>query len=143
MDASTYLQRKKQSMPQFLARKTFLDAGLRTEVVQKIANTHYTSPNRNLPELRSCTSDNILNTNLIGYNGNVRPVEATPGCASAGLCSYTTSIQTNPSIVIPCVPFPYVSSYYVSQPKVSLYKGTPSQQATAVAFAVNSSNCRV
>lgn len=121
MDSSTYLERKKQAMTQYLHRQSCVDAGLHTKIQSIIANKYYVSPNDTWK-----SDDNVI------------PIKPAPGCVSNNLC---TDIGSSTYITLPCVPISYVSTMYVSPCKVALYQATPNEQSAAVACAVNRINC--
>ena len=91
-----------------------MDAGLRTESLQKMANTQYIRVGQ--PTLNACSNT--------GFSGAVSPVKSAPGCVSAGLCAQTTNVKEQPYIVLPCCPPTYLSTFYVSPCKSVKYQAT-------------------
>lgn len=138
MDASTYLKLKVQSMTKYIHRQTFVDQGLRTEMLGKAANSYYVSPN----DIGSAASRiATCSTSRVAYTTNDPPqVLPFPGCISYGVCNQNSLVASDPTIVIPGTPFPYVSTSYVSPCKVALFQASPWQQAAAVANAVEIKN---
>jgi len=132
MDSSTYLKLKVQCMTKYIHRQTFVDQGLRTEMLGKAANSYYVSPNdTTISHIAVCS------TSRVAYTANDPPqVFPFPGCISYGVCNQNSLVASDPTIVIPGTPFPYVSTSYVSPCKVTLYQASPSQQSAAVANAV-------
>lgn len=136
MDASTYLKLKVQSMTKYIHRQTYVDQGLRTEMLGKAANSVYVSPNDTTK-----THIAVCSTSRVAYTANDPPqVYPFPGCISYGVCNQNSLVASDPTIVIPGTPFPYVSTSYVSPCKVTLYQASPWQQAAAVANAVEIKN---
>jgi hypothetical protein len=119
-------------MTKYIHRQTFVDQGLRTEMLGKAANSYYVSPNdTTISHIAVCS------TSRVAYTTNDPPqVLPFPGCISYGVCNQNSLVASDPTIVIPGTPFPYVSTSYVSPCKVTLYQASPSQQSAAVANAV-------
>jgi hypothetical protein len=122
MDASTYLRRKKETMTQYIHKPTFMDAGLRTNVLGKIAGaSHYVSPNTKVAPINPCDTANM------GFTGSATatPVFVQPGCCVP---------PATGSIVKPCCDMIYEPEQYVQACKVVPYYGTPAQQSEAAAL---------
>lgn len=137
MDASTYLKLKVQSMTKFIHRQTYIDQGVRTEMIGKAANSYYISPN----SISTSSHVAACNTSRVAYGDTeTRQVQPFPGCISYSVCNQNELIASEPVITIPGAPFPYVSTSYASPCKVTLYQAPPSAQSQAVATAVKRSD---
>ncbi len=121
MDASTYLRRKKEAMTTYIHRTPYLDAGLRTEVLQK--NAAAVTPQAN-PHI-------VPNTCCIQETGTSSQTAA-PCCKN----NDRSDLYTTPYITLPCCPIPYLSTTYLSPCKVLPYQATPAQQSEASARVV-------
>ena len=122
MDASTYLRRKKETMTQYIHKPTFMDAGLRTSVLGKVAGaSHYVSPNTKVAPIDPCQ------TAAIAFTGSAtaKPVFVQPGCCA---------VADNASIAIQGCPMIYEQPSYIESCKVTPYHGTPAQQSEAGAL---------
>ena len=79
MDASTYLRRKRESMPQYIHKPTVMDAGQRTAILsQSAGSAHYVSPNA-AKDLTTCASHT---THGFAGSATATPVRV-PGCCAA------------------------------------------------------------
>lgn len=122
MDASRYLKLKVQAQGQYIRKNTFMDAGLRTEFIAQ-------------------------------QSGSLTPIAALPGnnCGNAtdvrrgvsSCCAYAVDPMTVTGIQLPCCPFPYTSTSYLSPCKVDPHCATPAEQKAAWARMTNSyyENC--
>lgn len=110
MDASRYLKLKMEAQGQYIRKNTFMDAGLRTEYIsqQAAALTPVAAQKIN----RDCCNNEIR----IGVSS---------------CCKYAVDTQSPPGLQVPCCPFPYTSTTYLSPCKVQPYCATPAQQKEA------------
>ncbi len=111
MDASTYLRRKKESMPQYIHRPVCVDASTRTERIARAAGSaYYVSPNVKPAVIPTCL------TSKPAVTGNVDAIKVLPGCASdvgpitLSCCSMIYEPETP---VTSCKVEPYVDHRYV------------------------------
>lgn len=109
MDYSTYLRRKRESMTQYVHRKPFLDAGIRTEMLGKQANSVSAPTTEPAARVLPCAAATV------GLGGNyvepIRPANAKLACA---ICESRSSLYTDPYIVKEGCPIPYEIKTYVS-----------------------------
>lgn len=137
MDYSAYLRQKKAAQLTFISRQKPMDAGLRTYIKQKAADSYYVSPNSNPAILHStecCPTRTVLDS------FEVTPVKPASGCSATGACAQLTDPYTTPYMVLPCCPIDYGLSNVNIGSAVGdcyCYQATPAQQSEAVARVVN------
>ena len=125
-------------MTKYVHRQTYIDQGVRTEMLGKAANSYYVSPN----DIESSARIATCSTSRVAYRGDdIQQVHPFPGCISHGVCTQNSLVAANPTIVIPGAPFPYVSTSYASPCKVTLYQASPWEHSAAVANAVDRCHC--
>lgn len=109
MDYSTYLRRKRESMTQYVHRKPFLDAGIRTEMLGKQANSVSAPTTEPAARVLPCAAATV------GLGGNyvepIRPANTKLACA---ICESRNSLYTDPYIVKEGCPIPYEIKTYIS-----------------------------
>ncbi len=109
MDYSTYLRRKRESMTQYVHRKPFLDAGIRTEMLAKQANSVSAPTGEPVARVLPCAAASV------GLGGNyvdpIRPAKADLGSA---ICENRSSLYTSPYIVKEGCLIPYEIKTYIS-----------------------------
>jgi hypothetical protein len=141
MDASEYLRHKKAAAGAYISRQQpAMDAGLRTMIVRKAAERTFV-PAASVPSgaapapvfVPACC------TSRVAYGGGaVTPLKPASGCESATMCTQLADRYTAPSISLPCCPFPYTSTSYLSVAATAATcrcaVGTHSTLAYAVAF---------
>lgn len=107
MNASEYLTYKKKQCSKTIARNQCMDAGVRTEMLQRAANT-YSGANNAL----------LCQTKTTGF----KSTDTLTGRPIA--CCASTDRYSSPFITIPGEPMPHTSTLYLSPCKVQPYQGT-------------------
>jgi len=128
MDASTYLRRKREAMPQIIARNSSMDAGMRTEMLGRAVNSTFISKNSVNGVVTDCCQA------LPSYgSANTQPIKAPETCAN--ICGSMNERYTAPYIEVQGFPIQYMSTSYILQPKVMPFQEVPglaSQKIAAV-----------
>jgi hypothetical protein len=102
-------------------------------MIGKSKNTHYVSP----CDINTAVNSTECTSSRPAYTSDTnQAIEPFPGCISYGVCSQNALIASDPTIIIPGCPFPYVSTSYVSPCKVQLYQATTDEQSIAEATAM-------
>jgi hypothetical protein len=135
MNASEYLNYKKRQCVKTIARNQCMDAGLRTDMLAKAANTHFVSKNQlSTLTLAMCETANK------GYGGDYNtPIKSTETCGVT--CAYLKDRYTAPFITTAGCPIPYVSTSYLSPCKVQPFQGTQFDNFKVIANYNCTSNC--
>jgi hypothetical protein len=138
MDYSEYLRQKKLSQKTFIARQVPMDAGLRTYIKQKAAQSYYVSPNSNPAVIHN---SNCCPTTVSLDSFEVTPVKPASGCESAGACAQLSDPYTTPYIELPCCPMDYgPSNSYKNYGVIGgkyCYSAPPAQQKAAGALVAS------
>lgn len=138
MDYSEYLRQKKLSQKTYIARSVPMDAGLRTYIKQKAAQSYYVSPNSNPAVIHT---SNCCPTHESLGSTEVLPVKPASGCESSAMCAQLSNPYTVPYMVLPCCPMDYgPSNSYKNYGVIGgqyCYRAPPAQMKAAVAGVVS------
>ena len=135
MDYSEYLRQKKLAQKTFISRSPPMDAGLRTYIKQKAAQSYYVSPNSNPPVIHT---SNCCPTHESLGSTEVEPVKPASGCESSAMCAQLSNTYTVPYMVLPCCEIDYgPQSAYKNYAVIGgqyCYSAPPAQQKAASAL---------
>ena len=138
MDASEYLRYKKRSCGTTIARNKCIDAGLRTDMLAKAANTIYHTPHSTIGIAQSCCP-NAPET-AIRYGGDfttaIKPTDQCGVTCTSFTDKYSAPFITQVGCSVPCV-----STIYLSPCKVKEYQGTQSDTSKVINNYNCTSNC--
>lgn len=122
MDASEYLRYKKLSCSQTIARNKCMDAGLRTDILAKTANSTYRSTNSTIGFTPTCCVPTVPETSIRFSNDENIAIKPSERCSVN--CSTLTDRYTTPFVVKPGCPIPYMSTTYKSPNCTPCYQAT-------------------
>lgn len=138
MDYSEYLRQKKLAQKTFISRQGAMDAGLRTYIKQKAADSYFVPPNSNIT---SPLRPDCCPTHVSLDSTEVSAVRPASGCESSAMCAQLSNTYTTPYITLPCCPMNYgPSNAYKNSAVIGgkyCYQAPPAQMKAAVALQVS------
>jgi hypothetical protein len=138
MDASEYLRYKKRSCATTIARNKCIDAGLRTDMLSKAANTTYQPPYSTIGIVQACCPTAVETAIRYGgdYTTAIKPTEKCGVTCTSFTDKYNAKFITQ----VGC-PVPYMSTIYLSPCKVQEFQGTQFDNFKVINNFNGTSNC--